>query len=105
MTGPVLLDTGPLVSFLSGEQEHSDWVVAQWKRLRPPLLTCEARRDHTAARNRTFDYDHPLAHTSHHSIPHRKGLPIRTATKWELTGDCALSDDLMIGLNALACPF
>ena len=26
MTGPVLLDTGPLVSFLSGEQEHSDWV-------------------------------------------------------------------------------
>ena len=41
MRGPVLLDTGPLVSFLSQEQEHSDWVVAQWKRLRPPLLTCE----------------------------------------------------------------
>jgi predicted nucleic acid-binding protein len=41
VTGPVLLDTGPLVSFLSDEQEHSAWVVAQWKRLRPPLLTCE----------------------------------------------------------------
>ena len=48
MTGPVLLDTGPLVSFLSGEQEHSDWVVAQWKRLRPPLLTCEPVLTETA---------------------------------------------------------
>ena len=41
MTDPVFLDTGPLVSFLSGEQEHSDWVLEQWKRLRPPMLTCE----------------------------------------------------------------
>lgn len=48
MTGPVLLDTGPLVSFLSGGQEHSDWVVAQWKRLRPPLLTCESVLTETA---------------------------------------------------------
>lgn len=48
MTGPVLLDTGPLVSFLSSEQEHSDWVVAQWKRLRPPLLTCEPVLTETA---------------------------------------------------------
>ncbi len=48
MSGPVLLDTGPLVSVLSGEQEHSDWVVAQWKRLRPPLLTCEPVLTETA---------------------------------------------------------
>jgi predicted nucleic acid-binding protein len=40
--GPVILDTGPLVSFLSGEDKHSAWVQAQWKRLRPPLFTCEA---------------------------------------------------------------
>ena len=48
MTGPVLLDTGPLESFLSDEQEHSAWVVAQWKRLRPPLLTCEPVLTETA---------------------------------------------------------
>ena len=48
MTGPVPLDTGPLVSFLSAEQEHSDWIVAQWKRLRPPLLTCEPVLTETA---------------------------------------------------------
>jgi hypothetical protein len=48
VSGPVLLDTGPLVSFLSGEQEHSEWVIAQWKRLRPPLLTCEPVLTETA---------------------------------------------------------
>ena len=48
MTVPILLDTGPLVSFLSAEQGHSDWVVEQWKRLRPPLLTCEPVLTETA---------------------------------------------------------
>ncbi len=42
MKSPVLLDTGPLVSFLSDEDKHTAWVQDQWKRLRPPLLTCEA---------------------------------------------------------------
>ena len=42
MTEPVvLLDTGPLVSFLASGLEHHEWAVEQWKRLRPPLLTCE----------------------------------------------------------------
>ncbi len=39
--GPVLLDTGPLVSFLASGLRHHAWAVEQWKRLRPPLLTCE----------------------------------------------------------------
>lgn len=39
--GPVLLDTGPLVSFLASGLMHHVWAVEQWKRLRPPLLTCE----------------------------------------------------------------
>jgi uncharacterized protein len=40
--GPVgLLDTGPLVSFLATGLEHHEWATAEWKRLRPPLLTCE----------------------------------------------------------------
>ena len=40
--GPVgLLDTGPLVSFLATGLEHHEWVIEEWKRLRPPLLTCE----------------------------------------------------------------
>ncbi len=41
MKSPVLLDTGPLVSFLSASDKHAAWVQEQWKRLRPPLLTCE----------------------------------------------------------------
>jgi len=39
--GPGLLDTGPLVSFLGSGLKHHAWAVEQWKRLRPPLLTCE----------------------------------------------------------------
>jgi predicted nucleic acid-binding protein len=39
--GPALLDTGPLVSFLAAGLRHHSWTVEQWKRLRPPLLTCE----------------------------------------------------------------
>ena len=39
--GPGLLDTGPLVGFLVSGVSHHTWVVEQWKRLRPPLLTCE----------------------------------------------------------------
>ena len=39
--GPWLLDTGPLVSFLASGLRHHAWTIEQWKRLRPPLLTCE----------------------------------------------------------------
>jgi predicted nucleic acid-binding protein len=39
--GPGLLDTGPLVSFLAAGLRHHAWAVEQWKRLHPPLLTCE----------------------------------------------------------------
>jgi predicted nucleic acid-binding protein len=39
--GPCLLDTGPLVSFLASGLRYHSWTVEQWKRLRPPLLTCE----------------------------------------------------------------
>ncbi|MEX2300894.1 MAG: PIN domain-containing protein [Bryobacterales bacterium] len=46
--GLVLLDTGPLVSFLASGLRHHDWVVEQWKRLRPPLLTCEPVLTETA---------------------------------------------------------
>ena len=42
MMEPVgLLDTGPLVSFLAAGLEHHEWAAKEWKRLRPPLLTCE----------------------------------------------------------------
>jgi predicted nucleic acid-binding protein len=39
--GPGLLDTGPLLSVLEPRLRHHAWAVEQWKRLRPPLLTCE----------------------------------------------------------------
>jgi uncharacterized protein len=41
MKGPAFLDTGPLVSLLAPNLRHHSWAVEQWKRLRPPLLTCE----------------------------------------------------------------
>ncbi|MDO8543205.1 MAG: PIN domain-containing protein [Opitutaceae bacterium] len=37
----MLLDAGPLVAFLAAGIEHHGWVCEQWKRLHPPLLTCE----------------------------------------------------------------
>lgn len=39
--GPVLLDTGPLVTFLASGLRHHAWIIEQWKQLHPPLLTCE----------------------------------------------------------------
>jgi uncharacterized protein len=39
--GVCLLDTGPLVSYLGSALRHHAWVVEQWKRVRPPMLTCE----------------------------------------------------------------
>ena len=41
MKGSVLLDTGPLVTFLAAGSEHHAWVCEQWKRLHAPLLICE----------------------------------------------------------------
>ena len=38
----MLLNTGPLVSFLADESEHASWVHQQWDRTPPPMLTCEA---------------------------------------------------------------
>ena len=41
MKDAVLLDAGPLVAFLAAGIEHHGWACEQWKRLHPPLLTCE----------------------------------------------------------------
>lgn len=39
--GPCLIDTGPLVSILSPDPRPHRWAVEIWKRLAPPVLTCE----------------------------------------------------------------
>lgn len=41
MKEAVLIDTGPLVTFLAAGLKHHDWVCAQWQRLLPPMFTCE----------------------------------------------------------------
>jgi predicted nucleic acid-binding protein len=46
--GPAILDTGPLLSFLAPSLHHHEWAVEHWKRLRPPLLTCEPVLTETA---------------------------------------------------------
>ena len=38
----VLVDTGPLVAWLIASDSQHAWAVAQFARLPPPLLTCEA---------------------------------------------------------------
>ncbi len=42
MTGPILLDTGPLVAMLNRREQYHSWVKAQITQIRPPMLTCEA---------------------------------------------------------------
>jgi uncharacterized protein len=42
MRRQVILDTGPLVAFLNGQDRYHDWSVVQWAEIQPPLLTCEA---------------------------------------------------------------
>lgn len=38
----VLLDTGPLVSFINRRERHHGWVAALFGDLAPPLETCES---------------------------------------------------------------
>jgi predicted nucleic acid-binding protein len=37
----VLLDTGPIVAYLSANDTHHAWAVEAMGQLRPPLVTCE----------------------------------------------------------------
>lgn len=38
----VLLDTGPLIGYLSRKDQHHDWAVECWSALFDPLWTCDA---------------------------------------------------------------
>ena len=38
----VILDTGPLVALLNKRDNYHPWAKAQFDRITPPLLTCEA---------------------------------------------------------------
>lgn len=38
----VLIDTGPIVALLISRDQHHAWSKAEWGRLKPPFLTCEA---------------------------------------------------------------
>lgn len=38
----VIIDTGPIVSFLNARDKHHEWAKEQFSRIAPPLLTCES---------------------------------------------------------------
>ena len=38
----VVVDTGPIVALLDADDRQHAWVKAQFARLRPPLITCQA---------------------------------------------------------------
>lgn len=42
MSGPVIVDTGPIVALLSRRDRHHAWAAAAWASVKAPLLTCEA---------------------------------------------------------------
>jgi predicted nucleic acid-binding protein len=42
MKGPVIIDTGPLVAFLTRRERQYTWAREQFAVIAPPLLTCEA---------------------------------------------------------------
>ncbi len=39
---PVIIDAGPIYAFLDRNERHHDWVCAQFRQIRAPLLTCDA---------------------------------------------------------------
>lgn len=38
----VVLDTGPLIALLDRDEAHHAWAASQFRRLSPPLLTCDS---------------------------------------------------------------
>lgn len=42
MKGPIIVDTGPLVSFLNRRERHHAWSREQFSLIEPPVITCEA---------------------------------------------------------------
>ena len=38
----VLLDTGPIVAYLSKRDQYHDWAVTEWEQIEPPMITCES---------------------------------------------------------------
>lgn len=41
MKSAIIIDTSALVAFVDKSDDFHQWTVEQWKKLRPPLFTCE----------------------------------------------------------------
>ena len=53
----VLVDTGPLVAYLSEKEENHEWAIDQFDRFAAPLLTCEAVLTEAAHIIRRYGFD------------------------------------------------
>ncbi|MGL5927159.1 type II toxin-antitoxin system VapC family toxin [Chroococcidiopsis sp.] len=42
MKRQVLIDTGPLVALINRRDKYHSWAAAEWNKIEPPILTCEA---------------------------------------------------------------
>ena len=62
MREAVLVDTGPLVAYLSEDEAHHKWAVEQFSRFAAPLFTCEAVLTEAAhiVRRHGFDPSHVI---------------------------------------------
>ena len=58
----ILVDTGPLVAYLSEDEVHHEWAVEQFNRFAAPLFTCEAVLTEAAhiIRRHGFDPSHVI---------------------------------------------
>jgi uncharacterized protein len=41
MKGPVIIDTGPLVAFITRRERHHAWARENFAQIGPPMFTCE----------------------------------------------------------------
>jgi uncharacterized protein len=105
MRSGVLVDTGPLVAYLSERDAHHDWAVEIFSGLKPPAITCEpvlteacflvVRNGHPA----TLVLDYALASEMHVGLQLEPEMPaIRALMRRYANVPMSLADACLVRL-------